>query len=329
MRWLGLLALLCVLPAFAQAPSETVPEVEPSGFQARVVPERVLLGEPFVYELVLTHPPEHRYELALPADLGDFSVLSQTRQRADAEGRSVTTFGLKMAAFNLGTLALPEVPFTVSTPEGPMRFVAPGRTLEVASTLPPDAESEGADLADIQPPTEVAVRSWDMVWWLLLVSRVVALVAGLALLVKERLAHARREVVEPPAPLDVRTRRSLEALKAEDLPDQGKVKEFYFRLSEVLRGYLGERYGFDALECTSSELMVQLRRMSTPGLPEEELMRFVSESDMVKYARAEVSAQTCAAALAFGYELLEKTWPPPPPPQAASESHASGSRRVS
>ena len=111
-------------------------------------------------------------------------------------------------------------------------------------------------------------------------------------------------------------------------PTQGKVKDFYFRLSEILRGYLGERYGFDALECTSSELMTKLRRMPTPGLPEDRLLRFVSESDMVKYARAESSPDSCREALAFGYELLDKTWPPPPPPEAVPVSHASGPQRL-
>ncbi len=102
------------------------------------------------------------------------------------------------------------------------------------------------------------------------------------------------------------------------------MKDFYFRLSEILRGYLGERYGFEALECTSSELMAKLRRMPTPGLPEDGLLRFVSESDLVKFARAESSPDSCRAALAFGYELLDKTWPPPPPPEAVPVSHASG-----
>jgi hypothetical protein len=104
------------------------------------------------------------------------------------------------------------------------------------------------------------------------------------------------------------------------------VKDFYFRLSEILRGYLGERYGFDALECTSSELMAQLRRLKAPGLPEDGLMRFISESDLVKYARAESSPDSCREALTFGYSLLDQTWPPPPPPEAAPVSHASGPR---
>ncbi|HEX8821916.1 MAG TPA: hypothetical protein VF794_18460 [Archangium sp.] len=336
MRWLALVALLlAVPPARAQAPAPapapsaaTLPEVEPSGFQARVLPERVLVGEPFTYELVITHPADQRYELDLPSDLGDFELLSQSREppRAGVEP-AVTTFRLKLSAFNLGMMSLPAVPFIVSTPEGPQRFVAEPRTIEVGSTLPPDADSQGADLKDIQPPTEVAIRSWMLLWVLagLLVAAAVGYVAWRFF---QKYRGRSREVVAPPAPLDVRIRKALDSLKSEDLPTQGKVKDFYFRLSEILRGYLGERYGFDALECTSSELMTKLRRLPTPGLPEDGLLRFVSESDMVKYARAESSPDSCREALAFGYELLDKTWPPPPPPEAVPVSHASGPQRL-
>jgi hypothetical protein len=335
MRWLALVALLLVVPpAGAQAPapapappSAQLPEAQPSGFQARVLPERVLLGEPFVYELVITHPANHRYELDLPPDLGDFELLSQAREPPKAGmNPAVTTFRLKLSAFNLGMMTLPAVPFIVSTEEGPQRFVAEPRTIEVGSTLPPDAESEGADLKDIQPPTEVAIRSWMLLWVLAGVLAAVAL-GFMAWRLFQKYRTRAREVVAPPAPLDVRIRKALDALKTEDLPTQGKVKDFYFRLSEIVRGYLGERYGFDALECTSSELVAKLRRMPTPGLPEDGLLRFVSESDLVKYARAESSPDSCRAALAFGYELLDKTWPPPPP-EAPPVPHASGPQRL-
>jgi hypothetical protein len=241
---------------------------------------------------------------------------------------AVTTFRLQLSAFQLGVLSLPAVPFIVSTPEGPKRFVAEPRTIEVASVLPPDAQTQGAELMDIQPPTEVTIRSWTLLWVLagLLAA---AGVAYLAHRLFQKYRSRQRESLAPPAPLDVRIRRALDALKSEDLPTRGKVKDFYFRLSEIIRGYLGERYGFDALECTSSELMTKLRRLPTPGLPEDGLMRFVSESDLVKYARADSSPDACREALAFGYELLDKTWPPPPPPEAAPVPHASGPQRLS
>ncbi|HZH14932.1 MAG TPA: hypothetical protein VE057_11315 [Archangium sp.] len=336
MRWLALCAFLLVSPALAQAPAPVspsaqalakLPAVEPQGFQAHVQPEQVLLGEPFVYELVITHPADHRYELELPPDLGDFELLSQARTPPQGSEPAVTTFRLKLSAFNLGMLTLPEVPFLVSTQEGPMRFTAPARTLEVAGTLPQDAQAEGADLKDIQPPTEVAIRSWTLLW--ILVGLLAAAVVGfVAWRLFQKYRNRPLAEVKPLLPLDVRTRQALDTLKSEELPAKGKVKDFYFRLSEIIRGYLGERYGFDALECTSSELMQELRRKKPLQFPEDGLMRFVSESDLVKYARAESTPESCREALAFGYELLDKTWPPlvPPLPEASLVSNASGPR---
>jgi hypothetical protein len=52
-------------------------------------------------------------------------------------------------------------------------------------------------------------------------------------------------------------------------------------------------------------------------------MRFVSESDLVKYAKAESSPEACQDALRFGYELLDKTWVPPQPPTAAADASQS------
>ncbi|MBM7114241.1 DUF4381 family protein [Archangium primigenium] len=329
-----LCALLAASPVWAQAPaapaaapaSATLPEAMPADVRARVEPERVLLGEPFVYELAITHPAQQRYELELPADLGDFEVISQERTPPESgKEPAVTTFRLRMSAFKLGTVTLPEVPFAVSTPEGPHRYVAPGRTLEVGSTLPDDAQTKGEDLRDIQPPTEVAIRSLTLVW-VLLGAIAAALLGVVAWRAFQKYRERKLAAVAPPLPLDVRTRRALDALKTEDLPARGQVKDFYFRLSEILRGYLGERYGFDALECTSSELMTRLRGLHAPGLPEDGLMRFISESDMVKYARADASADSCQDALTFGYALLDKTWPPLLPPVAADVSHASGPR---
>lgn len=297
-------------PAPAKAPA-VLESVTPTGASARVEPEEVRIGEPFTYQVTLTHPKDQRYELVPPTGESAVELLQQTRQRQDNANDAITTFGLRFSAFELGGVQLPDLTFDVATPEGPRRFVLKGKPVEVASSLPPDANGQGAELFDYQPPQEVPIRSWTLLYAL-----AVALAVGLAVwaLVRWWQRRPKREKVVPLLPLDVRVRQSLDALKREDLPGRGHAKDFYFRLSEIVRGYLGERYGFEALECTSSELMASLRRLPTPGLPEDALMRFVSESDMVKYARADASPESCNQALAFGYDLLARTYVPPAPP---------------
>jgi hypothetical protein len=301
-----------------------VAQVEPWDVKGRVVPQQTRIGDPFTYEITLTHSKDQRFELLPPKELEQFEVLEQSRQRQDGANGSVTTFRLKMSAFELGVLPLPDLRFELTAPGVSQTVSVPGMEMEIIPTLPKDADKKGANLFDYQPPTEVPIRSW-----LLLYVLAGLLAAGLLTwgLVKWlRRPRPEKVAVKPLVPLDVRTRQALSSLKAEELPAKGRVKEFYFRLSEILRAYLGERYAFEALECTSSELIASLRKLRTPGLPEEQLMRFVSESDLVKYAKAEASPESCAQSIAFGYELVEKTYVPPAPASPTPPAHAPGSR---
>ncbi|SEL51955.1 hypothetical protein SAMN05444354_106289 [Stigmatella aurantiaca] len=296
----------------------------PWDVSGRVLPPQVMLGETFTHELVFTHAKDQRFELVMPKELEELEVLEQTRQRQDGPDRSVTTFRLKLSAFSLGTVKLPELRFELYAPAGTQSVSVPGLDVEVTPTLPQDADAKGAELLDYQPPTEIPIRSWRLVWVALGLFVAGLLAYGVVKWLRRPRPHA--AAAKPKAPLDIRTRQALDALRKENLHGQGRVKDFYFRLSEIIRGYLGERYGFEALECTSPELLASLRKLHTPGLPEDKLMRFVSESDMVKYARADATPDSCEASLAFGYELVEKTYTPPAPPPTEPPAHVSGPR---
>ena len=54
-------------------------EARPLRFLSHVAPDKVRLGAPFVYELVITHPPDQRYELRPIRDPGPFEPLQQLK----------------------------------------------------------------------------------------------------------------------------------------------------------------------------------------------------------------------------------------------------------
>ena len=74
-------------------------------------------------------------------------------------------------------------------------------------------------------------------------------------------------------------------------------RPFYFALTEIVRDYLGARYGFDSLEMTTTELLdeLQARAPSTWSARPSEVPRFFARCDLVKFAKA---GSTDAAALA-------------------------------
>jgi hypothetical protein len=281
-------------------------EVAPLQFRSWVEPKRVRLGEPFLYQLVITHSLAQRYELRIPAAMGPFELLDQSRLRQDAKEAATTTFKLKLALFELGKNTLPDLELQVVEGGEVDRFVAAGMEVEGISSLPADVGDKGASLYDIKPPEEVPIRSYRLIWALLAAAALIA--AGYAAV---RWIRRPRPIRAAPIPLDPLNRRMLAALdqlRKKDLPSQGRAREFYFDLSEILRAYLGERYGFEALECTSAELMEAAARLQAPGLPRQELAGFVQRSDLVKFAKAEGASSDCEQDLQFGYRLVQQTW---------------------
>jgi len=304
------LALLCAaLLGDAGAPVEAVPlEVV-----ARLDPQKVQLGEPFTVTLTVRHAAAERYELESPGDLGAFEFLGQERSREDAADGAITTFRLKLQLFELGMQELPPLGFAVSTPDGARRYVHRGTQVQAIAMLPDDAQGAAAELRDIKPPEDVPVRSWTLLYALLAAAATAALAWAAWRWWKNRPRIPVAPVL-PARPLDERTLAALEALRAEKLVEAGRTREFYFKLSAILRGYLGERYGFEALECTSPELLSRARGLNAPGLSYEALCRFVEDSDQARYARAELPADTCHAGLQFATRLVRDTTPHDPRP---------------
>jgi hypothetical protein len=296
--------LMMALTAVAAGPDAGT-TLGPREYARTAEPSRVQLGESFLYEVVLKHPTSERYELRT-SDLGAFELVEQKRRREDGPQEATTTFQLTMVLFELGPHTIPEMVFEVTTPEGIRTWTLPGVEVEGQGVLPANAEQDGANLKDLKPLAEVPVRTYRLLAW---IAGALAL-AALAWALKRYWKKLRPKPVvpaAPPLPLHVRTKQALDALASEDLPGKGRNKDFYFRLSEILRAYLGERYGFEALESTRSELMESLRKRHTPGLPMEAFIAFEAEAELVKFAKAEVGPLQCKSALELAYRLVEST----------------------
>jgi hypothetical protein len=78
----------------------------------------------------------------------------------------------------------------------------------------------------------------------------------------------------------------LRALRAAGNFSVDGYRPFTFALAEILRAYLGARYGFDSLELTTTELIAELQlkalHLCEPG---SEVLRFLEETDLIKFAK--------------------------------------------
>jgi hypothetical protein len=302
-RHRAFLLTLISAAAFADVDGGLAPPLQ---LRVRAVPSTVKVGEPFTVEVLITHLSPQRYELKTPSDLGDFDYLGQERQRQDGAASSTTTINVHLAAFALGTQKTPTLKLELTDGDAVTEVELPGAELEVVSSLPADAKTKGENLYDTRAPEELPVRTWRVLYGL-------AALAGLGLLawlIARRLSRpkAQREALRPPPePVEVRATKALDALAAQNLPGQGDFKAFYFRLSEIVRGYLGELYGFEALESTTPELLDLVRTRQTPGLAVKELAEFATESDFIRYARTEPTVDVCKQHLELAYRVVHET----------------------
>ena len=70
-------------------------------------------------------------------------------------------------------------------------------------------------------------------------------------------------IFKPPVvqPAHVRALKDLDKLKAEKLWLQGREKEFYSKLTDILRHYIYEREGINAMEMTTGEILNEVRKI--------------------------------------------------------------------
>ncbi|MCX7986307.1 MAG: hypothetical protein N2662_05160 [Bacteroidales bacterium] len=113
---------------------------------------------------------------------------------------------------------------------------------------------------------------------------------------------------KPAEPAHVVAFRELEKLKNAKLWQQGQFKEYYSRLTDIIRTYIEARFNVPALESTTLEIYQTMS--SLEGVPREqveELHQMLQLADLVKFAKAEPLPDENDHAWHVAYTFVSKT----------------------
>jgi len=127
----------------------------------------------------------------------------------------------------------------------------------------------------------------------------------------------------PPKLPWVEALEELEAIRKSNLIAEGKTDEYFDRVSDCVRKYLGARYGFDGLESTTYEMEKTLARVRPAVRGLDTISRFLEECDLVKFARVVPTENDCLASLERGVTIVRNTTPPANATASAPEGGAS------
>ena len=162
------------------------------------------------------------------------------------------------------------------------------------------------DIRGLKDMVEIPTGN-EWVWWLLVAVAVLVVAGIVAWFIRWHLAKCSTELAPPPPPPPhvvawERLQRALELIH--------EAEWFCIEVSHIIRVYLEERFSLHAPDRTTEEFLLELqssRRLA--GEHKQLLANFLSECDMVKFARAEPPEQELRSLHEAASRLVGETQP--------------------
>ncbi len=274
--------------------------------------DSIMIGEQVNFNLTVLKDDSLNVLFPLLQDTitGDIEIISDEGiDTTEENGKTKLVRLMKITSFNEGLQIIPPQP---------VAFRGEGITDTVFSSpvylhvYSPAIDTTQA-IKPIKPPVNTPLNFAEIMPWMLWgflgmlgLSLIIAVIW--LLLHKEKLAKIFTSVKEEAA--HVVAFRDLDKLKEEKLPEHGKTKEFYSRLTEIIRRYIEKQYGIPAMEITTIETL-ELFSKSNPDdqLLDEMLEQLLQLGDLVKFAKQDPSPLENQTNLNNAYLFVQKTYP--------------------
>lgn len=223
-------------------------------------------------------------------------------------GRIQFNYKVPLQSFDSGTYRLPQFVYVSESDSArsnaltlnviPMKVTAD----DPIAGFAPVAEPEGKKFFDFVP-------DWIAdFWWIILIA-LLAIAAGVWALRRYKKEGTVLKKKPEPTPYET-AMRELKELKSKNLWEQGLEKEYFTRLTEILRIYLDRRFGINAMEMTSREIMDHLYESDVKD-KRDYVRQILSVADFVKFAKVRPLPADNIAAYDNAVKFVEETKPVP------------------
>ena len=223
----------------------------------------------------------------LPDSIDKVEILSKSK--IDTSKLDGTRIQLKQSylitCFDSGMQMLPPFYFTVKS--GSRVDSIKSNNLRLFVKMPPVDLKKGP--VDIKKPFAAPVTLKEIAPWLL----GIILIGALVFLVIYAISRRKRNKPlfqrppKPKLPPHVLALQELDKLKGEELWQHEKVKDYYTRLTDIVRIYIEERFSISAMEQTTYEILTEFKAKEAQVDPKSvvELKQILEVADLVKFAK--------------------------------------------
>ena len=261
--------------------------------QARLDRPEIKIGERAAIDLTIRTDDLSRTRFYLLQDSTGtperYRVLSFGATDTIDIGKGVQEIKAQMIVTSFDSTLITLPPIVVETPSG--QAMTKPLALNVIS---PEVDlSQPENIRPIVSPWDEPYTLMDILI-LIFTSWIFYAVAGLlliALLIYEYRNRAqylqvvKPEILRPVSALE-QLKRKLEALGDARLETQEDFKRYYSEVTDGLRAYLGARYGFEAMERTTDEVIEKLHSRGLGSEQTRHIEQVLMEASLVKFAKS-------------------------------------------
>ena len=213
----------------------------------------------------------------------------------------------------------------------PIKYVEGGETISsnqpVLKVLPVSIDTlqtihDYADVADIDRSFIDYLPDFvvDYGLWILAIIVVLGIAAYVIYFVTKKKTPFAFAQPKPVPPYE-KALQELNQLRSEKLCEQGRERDFYTRLTDILRIYLQGRFGINAMEMTSTQIRNTLQSNEETRLSKRHMEQVLEIADFVKFAKVRPLPDDNVRAFNSAMQFIEDTKPQPEPePESESES---------
>ncbi len=267
-----------------EIPASLYPEVESSVDQSEMT-----IGDIFHLKVKLTYDPSVTVvNPTAKVDLGQFEVkdinpgLTQTTE----DGKKQRTITFTLSTYFTGEFEIPPFNIDFRTESGQTGQV---RTAPIRINVNPitPEDSEDLDIKDIKPQATLAGLS--RLPMILTIAGIILLLIVIGYWLWKRWTRP-KEGLESTVKLSPQE-QALQALAAlrenREYIENKLFQDFSFRVSEILRNYIQQRWGIPAMDETSHEIVSNLDRVGVSANLLTDFQSFFEGCDLIKFAKHE------------------------------------------
>jgi hypothetical protein len=303
-RSIKILSFLCLGIAFCLTPALPEESKDELTITASLDQPKATIGDLIHYDVIVTHRKDVKLLTPIKIRPEGLKIRSTKDLPVSKKGKWVTEGKqFTLTAFDTGEFKLEPVK---------IEYLDSAGTRKAAESLPQRITiesvlgnvNEKTDIKDIKGVLGIDPRYEKYLKFLY--GLVGALLAGLLILfIMKKLKRKAADIRHLLNPYEEAMQR-LSKLKESSLLEQGRVKLFYFKLTDILRHYFDRAFGFSTEELTTAEMALEISNLSLEDKLKVELVRFLEDCDLVKFANYKPGNSTVESDYKLARELINE-----------------------